>query len=65
MKTNMSQRLMGITGIIGAVIPLSMLIRAYFGLPTDGFFGFVLPTTAAVAAVSILIYSLVRARGSK
>jgi hypothetical protein len=62
MKTNISVRLIG---VIGALIPISVLIRTYFGLPTNGFFGAVLPTIAAVAVMCILIYAFVRERGSK
>lgn len=50
---------------IGAVIPISQLIRSCFGLPVNGFIGFVLPTLAAVAVMCLLIYAFVRERLSK
>lgn len=65
MKTNISPQLLGIMGLIGSIIPISQLIRSYFSLPADSFFGSVLPLTAAVAVVCILIYAFVRERLSK
>ncbi len=56
---------MGLLSVCGAIVPISFLIRTYFGLPTDGFFGAILPTLAATAVIGILIFSLVTSRKSR
>lgn len=50
----MKREPMALLALFGAVIPFSMLIRRFFELPNDGFFGFILPSIAAVAVVGLV-----------
>jgi hypothetical protein len=52
----MKRKTLKLVGPIGTIIPISMLIQRYFDLPSDGVFGFILPSIAAIAVVGIIFF---------
>jgi hypothetical protein len=60
----MKKRILPLIGLVGAIIPCSLLITRYFALPSNGFFGAVLPTAAAIAVVGSILYLFVCSRNS-